>query len=339
MKRFVIEPERIPEHFSLHGILSDFRRIPAKTAAAWGDADEQEARIALGGRIHFATDSRVLGLRICGEQGEIACAADVLSDGVPCGNILRSERAEKDDFLLYGEVTLCPDGANPAGSMHQITVFLPTHVPVLRVEILLEETARVQDALPYLVRVPIVFYGGTRVQGMGTDMPSHTCAARVGEALQADFVNLGIRGRQSFAWGDERMAEYIASLSMSALVIDEDSGWEEPELRRIYRPFVEKIRDAQPELPILLLSGIYGNLPRLERIRRRRVVLDTFHAALDAGDMQIDFIDGTYLLGNYETESCLTPDGVHPNDRGNARMARVIVPRLEALLHHSRVMR
>ena len=58
-------------------------------------------------------------------------------------------------------------------------------------------------------------------------------------------------------------------------------------------------------------------------IGRRSVVMDTYLKAKAAGDQKILFVDGFQLLDDEERMDC-TVDGVHPNDYGFYRMAKII---------------
>lgn len=58
-------------------------------------------------------------------------------------------------------------------------------------------------------------------------------------------------------------------------------------------------------------------------IRRREVIIETFNLAVNSGDENVYFVDGSHLFDGEMRDSC-TVDGCHPNDLGFYRMARGI---------------
>ena len=143
--------------------------------------------------------------------------------------------------------------------------------------------------------------------------------------LNADYSNFGFGGS---AKGEATMAEYLASLDMCCFVLDYDYNAPNPEhLRATHYPFYKTIRDAHPDLPILMMTrpsfhtyDSRGNLRTEESADRRDVVIDTFRAARAAGDERVWYIDGeSFFSGPDETEC--TVDTVHPTDLGMMKMA------------------
>ena len=106
-------------------------------------------------------------------------------------------------------------------------------------------------------------------------------------------------------------------------------------MRRTHEPFFRIIRDARPELPILMLSRC-NFYPRVNRddIERRAIIRRTYENAVRAGDCNVAFIDGETLFAGDRRWDC-TVDLCHPNDLGFYRMATVIEPVLRRLIENS----
>ena len=98
-----------------------------------------------------------------------------------------------------------------------------------------------------------------------------------------------------------------------------------------HEPFFRIIREAQPSLPIVLLSRPNFDADPADGARRREVVRRTYELARAAGDKRVWFIDGQELFGTELRDAC-TVDGCHPNDLGFYRMYRRIRPVLEEAL-------
>jgi len=127
------------------------------------------------------------------------------------------------------------------------------------------------------------------------------------------------------------MADYINTLDMGAFVYDYDHNAPTVEhLAKTHKPFFERIREAHPDIPILMMTRpaeIYYD----DYKARREVVRATYDVAVAAGDKNVYFIDGETFYGETNRNLC-SIDGCHPNDLGFFRMANVIRPTLEKML-------
>ena len=326
---YVFSPNNIPEVFSLHGVRRDLKRMPLDAAAAVSEAVLGLVKCPAGGRIRFKTDSSCVRIGADFREGNVNSASDVLCDGAFLGRV-GPYGFEHEADCLDGEVELPSDG-----KLHSITVFLPRTVELLEYRITLDDGAALEAAEPYNITKPIVFYGSSITMGAISTSPSHAYTALVAERLGVDHINLGFGGS---AKGERAMAEYIAGLEMSAFVLDyEHNAPTLDHLRETHRPFFDIIREAQPDLPILIVSRPDTDGDRIRVFRGRQIIMDTFHHALDKGDLAVDFVDGSFLWGNDDREICHYPDDPHPTDEGFRRMADVIAPRLRRIMESAGV--
>ena len=327
MKSYIIEKDRLPQNMKLYGVDSTFHRLPEDVAKTVSANVLRMCDQPAGGRIKFRTDSEVIGIKAELLDSCINSGIDVLSDGIYCGKV----RAEDEDNALYyeGTLSLSPSQNTKLGTTREITVFLPRIVHVKRITLLLDDDAVVLPPTPYTIEKPIVWYGSSITHGGSSNSPSKCYVALVSEMLGANHVNLGFGGS---AMAEKEMAEYIASLDMTAFIMDyEHNSSSIDYLRRTHKPFFDIIRKAQPDLPILLISRPDVDREYMRCCTTRRIIMDTLYQALDAGDTKVDYVDGFYLWGNYNREEC-TVDGCHPSEKGFARMADTTYPRLKAFL-------
>ena len=323
MKEYEITPGNIPEHFTVHGTDNYFRRMPEEIAKTVSSEVLRQSKLPAGGRIRFRTDSPQIYVRVEFANRELNNGFEITSGGRRSGHCPPDENADFLEGTFYSE--MCGEGKRSC----DITVFLPRTVQLKRAVIGIEDGRKLEDAEPYKITAPIVFYGSSITMGACVGLPARTYTALVSEALGADHLNLGFGGA---AKGEPEMARYIATLKMSAFVMDYDHNADTAEyLRETHKPFFDTVRRAQPDLPILLMSRPNTDSDFEGSCAARRVILDTFHAALDAGDKHVDFVDGFYLFGNYSRELCITEDGCHPSELGAQRMADTVYPRLKAL--------
>ena len=146
--------------------------------------------------------------------------------------------------------------------------------------------------------------------------------------MDCDHINLGFSGN---AKGEEAIAEYIAGLKMSAFVYDYDHNAPNPaHLAATHERMFRIIRNAQPELPILMLTRPKYYLEETEK-ERLEIVRRTYENALAAGDKNVYFIPGPELLMDLVREEALV-DNCHPADGGFISMAYVIGEKLKEIL-------
>ena len=180
---------------------------------------------------------------------------------------------------------------------------------------------------PYRDVAPIVYYGNSITQGGCASRPGNSYQNILSRQLGIDHVNLGFSGS---GLAEDAMANYLASLSMSAFVCDYDHNALTPEhLQNTHYKLYKTIRQKHPDVPYIMISRpdfYYDNIyigGAENSIKRRRIILDSYHAAIDSGDSNVYFIDGERIhTGTYG--DCCTVDGGHPNDLGFALFAEQI---------------
>ncbi|MBE5817633.1 MAG: hypothetical protein E7312_01090 [Clostridiales bacterium] len=326
--KYVIKQNNIPSPFTVHGMRVDFSRFPLEIGQKVSPNVAGLSQLSTGGRIRFMTNSKSITYTVEILDTNLNCASDVLSDGIYCGKI--EPKNYDTDKIMSGTLSLCPDGIESEDKMKLITIFVPRTARLVKIEIELDDGAKLEKAPDYAIKKPIVYYGSSITQGACTTTPSKAYTALVSERLGADHINMGFGGS---AMGEEAMAEYIASLDMSCFVLDYDYNAPSIDhLKATHKRFFDIIREKNPTLPIMIMSGICPGGGSIGMYQRRRVIMDTFHQALDNGDNYVDFINGDYLLGNYDLETCVLEGDVHPNEKGFGRMADVVAPRLAELL-------
>ena len=102
-------------------------------------------------------------------------------------------------------------------------------------------------------------------------------------------------------------------------------------LLRTHEPFFRIVREAQPQLPIMLVSKPdFDSAPEENRLRRN-VILRTYANALAIGDRHVYFVDGETFFGRTDRDLC-TVDGCHPTSLGFLRMADQMEPVLRRAL-------
>jgi hypothetical protein len=172
-----------------------------------------------------------------------------------------------------------------------------------------------------------VFYGSSTTQGACASRPGNTYENIISRALDCDYINLGFWGN---AMGEDAMAEYIASLEMSAFVYDYDYNAPTPEhLDATHERMFKIIREKNPELPIVILSMPKYYLDENDR-KRLEIIKRTYENALSEKDKHVAFISGKTMLEGVK-DIALT-DNIHPGDVGFSEMAKHVLTKLKDMI-------
>lgn len=279
-----------------------------------------------GGRIRFKTDSPYIALNVKNlprpPMPQLTLVAQVGFDLYIDGEYYNSFVPPSNLTVGYESVI-----DFPTSEMREITLNFPLYYGVEDVFVGIKEGSTLEEASDYLDIPKIVYYGSSITQGGCANRPGNTYESIIARETNVDFVSLGFGGG---AKGEPAMAEYITGLDMSLFVLDYDHNAPDPEfLDETHENFFKIVRNAHPELPILMISRpVY--YPKPEEIVRRNIVKKTYENAIAAGDKNVYFIDGTTLLEECRNNG--TVDGIHPTDYGFHCMARKICPVIKEIL-------
>lgn len=321
------------EPFCVHGLFYEdgkFRRLPQAVAESINDGVRQLHAKTSGGRVRFKTNSPYIAIHA--EMSyliKVAHAAITGSNGFDL--YVRTEGQDRHirTFVPPFDMTNGYESVIELGSSmeREITLYFPRSAEVNDLRIGLSETATLSKPDPYVIEKPIVYYGSSITQGACATRSGSDYISFVSRRLHADYINLGFSGS---ALGETAMAEYINTLDMSVFVLDYDYNAPDVEhLRKTHEPFFSIIREAHPDLPILILSRPTYRLNEWEE-KRLEVVRATYQHALDKGDTNVYFIDGPTLMALAKTDG--TVDGCHPTDLGFFSMAQAVGDVLEPIV-------
>lgn len=325
------------EAFSLHGVFYSeeekaYRRMSKAVADKVSDGVAYLSKNTAGGRVRFVTDSPYIAIKAlmpaagCGSNMSLGSQSGfaVYADGVFEGNP-RPEFSDATD----GKYAFARSVQARTGGMRNIELYFPLYNGVNELYIGLKEGCRLEKAKPYPDQVPVVFYGSSITQGGCASHAGNDYVSLLSRRLDFDFVNLGFSGS---AKGEAVMADYLAALKAKVMVLDYDFNSPTVEtLQETHYPLYEKIRKAQPNVPILFMTRPNFLYDPSACKPRREVIYQTYLRAKEQGDRNVAFVDGENLLGQEDWDIC-TVDNCHPNDMGFYRMANAVYPVLKELL-------
>ncbi len=322
--------------FRLYGLYNPgeeeiFRRMPKEYTDRIGEGYTLMMGMTVGARARFKTDSPYIILRAetpsvtpytaCGTITAMKGFDLYFVDETGEERYYRSFRPPVQFEEGYEAILEMPEG------MHDMVLYFPMYNQLSNVYLGLADTAKLCEGGRYAVEKPILFYGSSITQGCCACRTANVYSSIAGRLLNCDTINLGVSGG---AKGQLPTAEYISGLSLSAFVYDYD--YNAPSLaflQETYMPFLQIIREKQPELPIVLVSMISRTYPDLEK--RKAFIRSQYEAMQVTGDKNIYFIDGQTLISDADWDFT-TADVTHPNDFGFLRMAEGMVPLLRSIL-------
>lgn len=325
--------------FKIYGIAEnekgDFCRLPRDLLQCCSEGVRGLADNLAGACVRFSTDADSLAV-----LWELTTGAN-MSHFAPSGKNGMELFEETEQGTSY-VATLIPMLENGGlcyikqsrfvklpGGMRSYVLYLPLYNGLKTLMLGLPPEAQLQEGRTPRIERPIVFYGSSVTQGACASKAGSCYTTLLARRLDAAQINLGFSGS---ARGEVEMAHYIASLDMSLFVYDYDHNAPTVEhLQATHEPFFRIIREAQPELHVVMLSRS-GGQPGAEKDARRATIRNTYLNAVRAGDRHVWFVDGQTLFGEKDRDLC-TVDVIHPTDIGFLRMADGLEPLLREILY------
>jgi hypothetical protein len=119
-----------------------------------------------------------------------------------------------------------PVSGLPEGEMREWTLYMPLYGNPASVEIGFAPGSKLLPPPPFSIKRPLAFYGSSITQGACASRPGNCYTNILARWLDAPVRNFGFAGN---AKGEDYMAEEIASLELSAFVLDYDHNAPNPE--------------------------------------------------------------------------------------------------------------
>jgi len=317
------------EPFKVYGLYNyvqelEFKRMPDKIARATSEGVGILNRNTAGGRVRFKTSSPYIAIKV--KMPSVTFKPHMTLAGSSGFDLYINKKGMSTFYKTFMPPVDMKNGYESIiyfndNTEKDLTVNFPLYNDVTELYIGLQQASSVTNGAEYNHQTPVVFYGSSITQGGCASRPGNCYPAIISRKIDCDYINLGFSGN---AKGEDIMADYVASLNMSVFVYDYDHNAPDIEyLVNTHERMFKRIRTAQPELPIIIVSrpDFYIDIPC--DTQRRNVIYSTYINAINAGDKNVYYIDGQNLFKDENRDSC-TVDGCHPNDLGFMRMAEVI---------------
>lgn len=222
-----------------------------------------------------------------------------------------------------------------AKSDREYMLYLPLYDGLANLEIGVEQSAHI--GLPSVnspvKEKPVVFYGTSITQGGCASRAGMAYPAILSRMLDRQTINMGFSGNGQL---DLEIAEVIADIDASCIVMDCLPNVSTEQMTEKYVPFLNIIRKKQPKVPILLVENIpypfmYFDQTVFSSIREKNSLLKKIYSDRKKEDRHIYYLKADKLIGNdYEA----TVDGVHLTDLGFLRLSQGMYPVIKRLVGH-----
>lgn len=313
------------EPFRVYGFCSndEFIRIPAdiaeKSTVQGGNIEEMYRRTA-GGRIRFRTNSSRIAVRV---KTPIWRIYSTRTQQMVCGFDLYLNYGRKTEFRACLFPPTDADSeyervVNTKSGEKEVTIYFPLFNEVDEVFVGIDSDAHLEKSDLYKVEKPVVFLGSSITQGANASRPGLCYEGIIERELDVNYVNLGFAG--AFR-AQEALVDYASSLDMSAFVLDYDHNAPTAEyLEKTHYGVYRKIRNKNPNIPIILVSKPDFRIENFEHAQRRSIIMNTYAKGIKEGDKKLYFVDGAAFFAGENRADC-TEDNCHPNDAGFKKMA------------------
>lgn len=301
-------------------------RVPGDVATATSNDVFMLSRQTAGGIFRFKTNSEKLTIKA--ENPVYSGLMPHMTHVGACGFAAFEGEKYLGSFMpaipignMCVEQTLAyaPNSGDDDG-FHEITVYMPLYGAYTDISIKIDENAEIRPASAFRNRNPVVFYGSSITQGACSSVPSAAFTNVISRKLDIYCKNLGFSGS---AKGEQAIVDYMASLEMSAFVLDYDHNAPTPEhLEKTHENVYLAVRQAHPDIPIVIASSIpYVHWTGEYITKRRNIIKKTYDNAVASGDKNVYFIDGCGMFKDIPFDDA-TVDGCHPTDLGMYLMAK-----------------
>jgi hypothetical protein len=317
-----------------------YDRLPARAQGVVREPVWQLSKDSAGLSVRFVTDAASISARWTLRSNSLAMdhmpATGVsgldlyvrMTGGIALWHWLAVGRPDKAPTNERSLISGLPPGRR------ECLLYLPLYNGVQSVEIGVPPNATLESAPPRPAdrAKPICFYGTSITQGGCASRPGMAYPAILGRRLDRPVINLGLSGNAQM---EPELAALLAELDPCAYVLDALPNMGSAMVQERVGPFVETLRRAHPDTPIVLVENIeYQNAAvvpgsREGYVARNAALREVYDRLVAAGTPNLTLVPAEGLLGD---DGEATVDGTHATDLGFFRMADALEPVLSRIL-------
>ncbi len=311
-----------------------FDRLPARAKGVVRDAVWNLSRHSAGMLVRFRTDAREI------QVDHSVTSPSLAMPHMPATGVSGLDLYAKDEQGNWKWVAVCKPTAQHMKTTlvsglrpgtRDYSIYLPLYNGTESLKIGVAASNQFEPIAPRDAK-PIVFYGTSITHGACASRPGMPHPSILGRRLDRPVINLGFSGNGKL---EKEVGQFLVELDPAVYVLDCLPNMVAAEISERTEPMVKQLRDAHPDVPIVLVEDrSYSGSWLLEsQETRNQTSREAFKAAyrrlLDAGTEKLFYVDGESLLAENRDD---TTDGSHPSDLGFFNQANAIEPALRAAL-------
>lgn len=313
--------------WAVENLKSTYDRLPEKAEGVVRDIVWNLSRDSAGMMFRFNTDATDITIDYTVGDKNLAIpnmpATGV--SGVDLYALASDETWKWVDVTRPTSVNTVHEIRNLDPGMRAYMAYLPLYNTTQNIRIGVPSGSEFQPIAPR-EEDPIVFYGTSITHGASASRPGMAHVAILGRRLDLPVVNLGFSGNGKM---EPEVGALLTEIEAAVYVIDCLPNMVGKEVAERTEPLVRQLREARPDVPIILVEDrTYPNswIFKSRRIRHqesREALAKAYDNLVSSGVTDIYYVEGEKLLGD-DTEA--TTDGSHPSDLGFVRQADALEP-------------
>lgn len=230
--------------------------------------------------------------------------------------------------LAHNETTIAQ---HMSGDTCTYLLYLPLYTELTALQIGIDPTAFIQaSAIPF--RHKIAVYGSSILHGVGSSRPGIAFASQMCRRTGINFINLGLSGNGKM---EAAVADMLAEIDADAFILDCMPNPTGDEITQRTEYLVRSIRNAHPEVPIIMIesyrweNNYTDSIARTDGDARSIAFVSQAEHLIQSGIPHLYLLRDNNAIGTDHEGSC---DGIHPNDLGFARIIASYEPRILQIL-------
>ncbi len=317
-----------------------FDRLPSRAEGVVTGGVWTNSRFSAGEIVRFRTNADTIKLRYK------LFSADLAFPHMPATGVSGFDLYAFDDESGCWRWVACNYPRKQEGEVSWISgmerktrdfiVYLPLYNGVDAMSIGVPEDAEFTATSPRAQK-PIVYYGTSISHGGCASRPGNCFTAMLDRRLDVPVLNLGFSGS---ACMELPVAELMAEIDAEIYVLDALPNMFPEMVAERALPFIRKIRETRPDVPILLvedrrLSNTWIVPGQQEFHKRNHAELKKVYDELKGDDPNLYYLSADTLLGE-DLDYDATMDSSHPNDLGMWRQCNALEEVLRPILEKVR---
>ncbi len=317
-----------------------FARFPSRAKGKVTDSVWNLSQHSAGEVVRFRTDSDQIKVRYTLYSGNVAMS-HMPATGVSGLDLYAFDEETKDwRWAAVPQTTKKTEEKTWISGMEkkerEFMAYLPLYNGVDALSIGVPEGASFTALSPRSDK-PIVYYGTSIAHGGCASRPGNAYTAMLGRRLDIPVVNLGFSGSARM---EMEIADLLCEIDAEIYVLDAGPNMTSQWIDERMIPFVKKLREARPNVPILIVEDRWFSNEWILPDRHATGVNNHASEKRAFEELQKEF-DGLYylsgetLLGE-DLDNDGTVDGSHPNDLGMYRQANALEQAIRPILEKIR---